>query len=138
MNNINNLLNNISETRKELLNHPLYARLNSEQAIANFMETHVYAVWDFMSLVKALQIDLTSVKLPWVPTKDNVSSSGDLLSGLLDNLGEVVGFATIAPEIPQFTRNMIDTSKLIFNGAKVKKIKDKGNLNKALDELTLD
>ena len=73
MNNINNLLNNISETRKELLNHPLYARLNSEQAIANFMETHVYAVWDFMSLVKALQIDLTSVKLPWVPTKDNVS-----------------------------------------------------------------
>ena len=73
MNNINNLLNNISETRKELINHPLYARLNSEQAIANFMETHVYAVWDFMSLVKALQIDLTSVKLPWVPTKDNVS-----------------------------------------------------------------
>jgi len=71
-------------------------------------------------------------------TKDNVTSSGDLLSGLLDNLGEVVGFATIAPEIPQFTRNMIDTSKLIFNGAKVKKIKDKGNLNKALDELTLD
>jgi hypothetical protein len=71
-------------------------------------------------------------------TKDNLTSSGDLLSGLLDNLGEVVGFATIAPEIPQFTRNMIDTSKLIFNGAKVKKIKDKGNLNKALDELTLD
>ena len=71
-------------------------------------------------------------------TKDNLTSSDDLLSGLLDNLGEVVGFATIAPEIPQFTRNMIDTSKLIFNGAKVKKIKDKGNLNKALDELTLD
>ena len=69
MNNINNLLNNISETRKELLNHPLYARLNSEQAIANFMETHVYAVWDFMSLLKTLQRELTCVSIPWVPRK---------------------------------------------------------------------
>ena len=73
MKNIDNLLNSISETRKELLNHPLYGRLNSEEAIAKFMETHVFAVWDFMSLVKALQIDLTSVTLPWTPTKDNTS-----------------------------------------------------------------
>ena len=73
MKNIDILLNNISETRNELLNHPIYSKLNSEHAIAKFMEVHAYAVWDFMSLVKALQIELTSVSLPWIPTKDNVS-----------------------------------------------------------------
>ena len=73
MNNIDTLLNNISETRNELLNHSIYSKLKSEDAIAKFMETHVFAVWDFMSLVKALQIDLTSVELPWTPTKDNIS-----------------------------------------------------------------
>ena len=73
MKNIDTLLNNISETRNELLNHSIYSKLKSEDAIAKFMETHVFAVWDFMSLVKALQIDLTSVELPWTPTKDNIS-----------------------------------------------------------------
>ena len=73
MKNIDILLNNISETRNELLNHPIYSNLKSEHAIAKFMEVHAYAVWDFMSLVKALQIELTSVSLPWIPTKDNVS-----------------------------------------------------------------
>ena len=73
MKNIDILLNNISKTRNELLNHPIYSKLNSEHAIAKFMEVHAYAVWDFMSLVKALQIELTSVSLPWIPTKDNVS-----------------------------------------------------------------
>ena len=71
-------------------------------------------------------------------TKQNVISSGDLLTGLLSNLGEVVGIATILPEIPQFTKNMVTTSKLIFTGAKSKKIRDAGNHSKALDQLKLD
>lgn len=57
----------IQPLREKLLQHPLYDRLQSLEDVQRFMELHVYAVWDFMSLIKYLQVRLTCLSLPWVP-----------------------------------------------------------------------
>jgi hypothetical protein len=57
----------IQATRTELLSHPVYARIKNLSDLQRFSESHVFAVWDFMSLLKSLQLNLTCVSLPWMP-----------------------------------------------------------------------
>lgn len=57
----------IAPLRHALLNHPIYAEIDSLKKLREFMRIHVFAVWDFMSLVKRLQSELTSNSLPWLP-----------------------------------------------------------------------
>ena len=60
----------IAPARQRLLAHPLYGRMASLDDVRIFMRSHVFAVWDFMSLLKRLQRDLTCVTVPWVPVGD--------------------------------------------------------------------
>ncbi len=62
-----NLKNKIQATRANLLTHPVYTQIKDLAGLQNFAQYHVFAVWDFMSLLKSLQINLTSVSLPWLP-----------------------------------------------------------------------
>lgn len=57
----------LNSKRAELLAHPMYAQINSIEDFQCFMEQHIFAVWDFMSLLKALQRALTCVEVPWAP-----------------------------------------------------------------------
>ena len=64
---------NLSSTRKSLINHSLYSKLDSKQKLVEFMENHVFAVWDFMSLIKALQRNLTCIEVPWIPNENRLA-----------------------------------------------------------------
>jgi len=57
----------IEPLRQHLLTHSLYKTIDTFDGLQLFMEHHVFAVWDFMSLLKALQRQLTCVSIPWLP-----------------------------------------------------------------------
>jgi len=70
---IEKLKNATESGRSAVVSHPLYKQLNTVDAVATFMEHHVFAVWDFMSLLKTLQNSLTCVQVPWVPSGPTAS-----------------------------------------------------------------
>lgn len=57
----------LSPLKEEIVHHKVYNCINSIDELKVFMRYHVYAVWDFMSLLKVLQINLTCTTLPWFP-----------------------------------------------------------------------
>ena len=69
--NIEYIEGKIKSYRDKLLNHRLYSNIERIEDLQIFTENHIYAVWDFMSLLKALQIKLTCTKTPWVPNNNS-------------------------------------------------------------------
>lgn len=58
---------NIEPLRQAIIKHKVYSVIQNIEVLHVFMKYHVYAVWDFMSLLKSLQQNLTCTSLPWVP-----------------------------------------------------------------------
>lgn len=58
---------NIEPLRDAIIKHKVYSVIQSIEDLHIFVKYHVYAVWDFMSLLKSLQQNLTCTSLPWVP-----------------------------------------------------------------------
>lgn len=70
MNYLDKIESEIAGLRDQLKNHKLYQNLGGIDDVQVFMENHVYAVWDFMSLLKFLQNDLTCTSIPWSAPKN--------------------------------------------------------------------
>lgn len=60
--------NTIALNQEKLSHHPIYETFDSIESIRHFMRYHVFAVWDFMSLLKSLQRKITCVDHPWRPS----------------------------------------------------------------------
>src|ERR1700748_2418182 len=57
----------LATLRTKLLDPPIYGEVGSVADLRRFMEDHVFAVWDFTSLLKRLQQDMTCTRVPWFP-----------------------------------------------------------------------
>lgn len=66
-NSINKIQEAIAPLREALTDHSVYHQINQIEHLQLFMQDHIFAVWDFMSILKALQRNLTCVEVPWVP-----------------------------------------------------------------------
>ncbi len=68
--NIATINHKIESQKEQLLQHSLYDKVKTIADLNCFLENHVYAVWDFMSLLKALQGKLTCTTTPWIASEN--------------------------------------------------------------------
>jgi len=72
MDHFTRLVADVRPLRAQLLRHPVYGMIDSLTNLRIFMEHHVFAVWDFMSLLKSLQRSETCVEVPWRPKSNGM------------------------------------------------------------------
>jgi hypothetical protein len=64
------LVDHVLAAARRAAEHSLFERLVRPADVRTFMEHHVWAVWDFMSLLKSVQEAVAPVRLPWRPVED--------------------------------------------------------------------
>jgi hypothetical protein len=74
VNRLQHIHDRLTPLKTALLDHPLYGAIDRLDSLRLFMEHHVFAVWDFMSLLKCLQRRLSCVEVPWLPAADPLGS----------------------------------------------------------------
>lgn len=115
---MNSITQNLEPLKNRLRNHSLYSKIKDVDDLNIFSNAHVYAVWDFMSLLKFLQINLTSISIPWFPSKNTTTAKliNEIVAGEEtdeDQEGQPVShFEMYIDSIEEFGLN---TSKIINN-----------------------
>ncbi len=86
----NKNMDNLEYYKKEIIvlknkiyKHKLFHKTLETKHIRYFMESHIFSVWGFMSILKSLQFSLSRNSLPWVPTENT-------RNGLTSFINEIV------------------------------------------------
>ncbi len=69
------LIDALSPLTTKIVTHPIYEHLATQEHLKLFMEQHVFAVWDFMCLLKELHRHIVTTAAPWLPPKDALSAN---------------------------------------------------------------
>tara|TARA_B100000161_G_scaffold244555_1_gene198910 strand:- start:49 stop:822 length:774 start_codon:yes stop_codon:yes gene_type:complete len=83
MDNLENNKKKLNELKSKITAHPLFANNLEPKQICKFMESHIFAVWGFMSILKSLQKMITPNNLPWMPNKNTKN-------GLVNFVNEII------------------------------------------------
>ncbi|MCF8273699.1 MAG: DUF3050 domain-containing protein [Flavobacteriaceae bacterium] len=138
MNRIEQIESNLSQLRLKLQTHKLYENLKSIDDIKIFMQNHVFAVWDFMSLLKAIQVQLTNTEVPWLPRKNPILARfiNEIVHGEesdINELGEPKShFEMYCDAMKQIGANTLQIEFLL------KQLQSGNNLNYALSQLKIE
>ncbi len=116
--------------KQQLLTHSLYEKVKTIDDLQQFLECHVYAVWDFMSLLKALQSKLTCTTTPWFATvnpetrylineivlaeESDLSIDGKRLSHFEMYVDAMKDCGAKTAELETFLQNVIDTKNVFI------------------------
>jgi len=115
VNSIETLEAQLEKQHAALAHHPIFHSIETRQGLRTFMEWHVFAVWDFMSLVKRLQADLTTITSPWLAPRN--ANAARLMVALLRK-GASVQAALSAVQAPApVIRFVTSTFATCYEGA---------------------
>lgn len=125
------IINTKIQSQKDiLLQHPLYEKVKTIDDLHQFLESHVYAVWDFMSLLKALQSKLTCTTTPWFASanpetrylineivlaeESDLTLDGKRLSHFEMYIEAMQSCGASTQELDAFLQNVIDTKNVFI------------------------
>lgn len=128
--NIATINQKIQSQKEVLLKHPLYEKVKTIDDLHQFLESHVYAVWDFMSLLKALQSKLTCTSTPWFASanpetrylineivlaeESDLTLDGKRLSHFEMYVDAMKSCGAQTSELEEFLQNVIDTNNVFI------------------------
>jgi Protein of unknown function (DUF3050) len=120
------LTQKLSPLTSKITNHTIYHEISSLTNLCRFMEQHVFAVWDFMCLLKELHRHLVSTSAPWFPPKDAlganlinsllVEEEGDIAEDGIHYASHYETYITAMEKIGANTRPIKKLLALLMNG----------------------